>query len=544
MVKKTHKVLSLFLCLILALSAICAGTIAASAAAGDTVYVRLNNGWSQVYIYMWNSSSDTGTQWPGEKMQKSADGIYSYTYSKNFDYVIFNNGSGGNGNQTADLSYKNNGGDGKIYDLASGTWSTYTQATTKATAATTATKATTATSATTATTKPVSSSDTWVVYLDNQNGWSNPSCYAWNSSSDSNASWPGVTMTYVGDSVYKYTASKEYKNCIFSNGGSNQTTDLVAQNGGLYNNATGTWSTYDVSPLQVKSYSVDPTSGIYKGADVVVSAEAENESGATVYYSFSVTASNGSTTTLSDYSTANSATWTPSAAGTYTVNFNFKDSDGNENSRKTEVTVLDDAASVKPIIKSVSPANLNYISVGTSAVVSVKAGGGITGTNLLFYKYVVTNPDGTTNKPYYTLNSSYSFKPATNGTYKVQVYVQGSDNSTVSKTYTYTAINGSVPGTTAATIPTTTKATTPSTTKPTTTVATTTKPVVTGVEGDANRDGYLSILDASYLQCYLVELSGYTMTDETKSLCDLDKDGILTIKDATCIQKKLVDLPY
>ena len=61
--------------------------------------------------------------------------------------------------------------------------------------------------------------------------------------------------------------------------------------------------------------------------------------------------------------------------------------------------VKDDSALVKPIIKSVTPANLNLIKVNSTATVTVKAGGGKTGTNLLFYKYVVTDPNGAQNTP-------------------------------------------------------------------------------------------------------------------------------------------------
>ena len=45
MVRKHHKILSVILCLMLAITAISAGTVAAFAASGDTVYVKVNNGW-------------------------------------------------------------------------------------------------------------------------------------------------------------------------------------------------------------------------------------------------------------------------------------------------------------------------------------------------------------------------------------------------------------------------------------------------------------------------------------------------------------------
>ena len=43
MVKHQHKILSLFLCAALLVTALMCGTISAFASAGDTVYVKVNN---------------------------------------------------------------------------------------------------------------------------------------------------------------------------------------------------------------------------------------------------------------------------------------------------------------------------------------------------------------------------------------------------------------------------------------------------------------------------------------------------------------------
>ena len=54
MVKKDNtKIMCLVLCLMLAVSTVFVGVVSASAATGDTVYVRVNNGWSKVNCYMW-----------------------------------------------------------------------------------------------------------------------------------------------------------------------------------------------------------------------------------------------------------------------------------------------------------------------------------------------------------------------------------------------------------------------------------------------------------------------------------------------------------
>ncbi|MGN1203200.1 MAG: starch-binding protein, partial [Eubacterium sp.] len=306
--------------------------------------------------------------------------------------------------------------------------------------------------ATTAPSTP--SGDGATVYLQNDAGWSTLYCYMWNSSSDENGAWPGQPMTEIGDGVYMYTASKAYKSCIFNGGnGGPQTGDLTTMDGYIYNNSTKEWEVYDTSPLQVRAYTATPSTGIYTESEVVLSASAVNANGAAVSYKFSVTAPDGTISILSDFSSVNSVTWVPLSAGTYTINFDFKDTEGNENSRTSTITVGDDSALVKPIIKSVAPTDLSYIKANAAAQVTVKAGGGNTGTNLLFYKYIVTDPNGKKNIPYYTLNSSYSFTPVVEGTYTVQVYVQGSDNQTANKTYTYVATSGEIPSVPATTAP-------------------------------------------------------------------------------------------
>lgn len=531
MVKKQHRVMSLILCLLLAISTVFVGTIGAFATTGDTVYVRANNGWTDLYCYMWSDGSGSNANWPGVKMTKVEDDVYSYTLSGDYNKVIFNNNGGGS-KQTADLDYP---GSGKIYDLSNGTWSDYKKDPTTPTSPTT--PVTTA-PVTQPTTTPLGEGTT--VYLQNDNNWSTPYVYMWNSGSDSNHAWPGVAMTSIGDGVYTYVAPKEFKNCIFSNNGQSQTSDLTAKNGYIYNNKTGEWSIYDVNPLQVKSFSVNPETGIYKDSDLVISSLAHNVDGAEVSYKFSVKNSSGATTVLSDFSSTNSITWSPSAVGDYTIVFDFKDTEGNSNTREKAITVSDDSSLVNPVIKGVTPADLNLIKLGAKTTVSVKAGGGKTGTNLLFYKYVVTDPNGVKNTPYYTLNNTYSFVPETAGTYKVQVFVQGSDNTTINKTYTYTATGDVTDPTTQPTQPTTAKPTQPTTAKPTqpTTAQPTqpTTPVV--IKGDVNGDGVVNVDDASYLQKVVAEFPGFTTTLEVG---DMDNDGEITIKDVTVLQKYIVE---
>ena len=117
------------------------------------------------------------------------------------------------------------------------------------------------------------------------------------------------------------------------------------------------------------------------------------------------------------------------------------------------------------------------------------------------------------------------------GVYTVNVYVQGSDNTTINKTYKYTATNSDVTVPTTAPVPATT-APVPATTSP---VPTTTSPVV--VLGDVDGDGKLTVNDATYIQKYLAEFPEYSSI--SLKVGDVNGDGKISVKDATAIQLML-----
>ncbi len=83
------------------------------------VYFTDNGGtpWANVYTWIWTSSKNyTGGAWPGVPMTSSTvDGaiMWSYSFTTSDDMsgaqVIFNNGNGGAGNQTADFPFENEG---------------------------------------------------------------------------------------------------------------------------------------------------------------------------------------------------------------------------------------------------------------------------------------------------------------------------------------------------------------------------------------------------------------------------------------------------
>ena len=80
-------------------------------AANITLYYVNSTGWSKVNAYAWKNSTQAAiADWPGTaatKETKTMNGydVYSYTFdSSKADRIIFNNGSGGTGNQTDDLT--------------------------------------------------------------------------------------------------------------------------------------------------------------------------------------------------------------------------------------------------------------------------------------------------------------------------------------------------------------------------------------------------------------------------------------------------------
>ncbi|MER2080766.1 MAG: starch-binding protein [Ruminococcus sp.] len=545
MARKGHKFLCVVLFVALILTTALVGAFSAFAvtdeeaetvgASGDVVYVKVNNGWSNLHCYMWTDGQGNNAQWPGAAMQAVSDGVYAYTVTGNFSKIIFNNGNSGNGNQTSDMSYP---GGGKIYDLSAGSWSDYGDAPTPTQGQTT---------------PPVPGGEV-IVYFKNTANWSAPRCYMWTDNQGNNGTWPGVAMTNLGDGIWMYQTNQSFAKVIFNNGSSgsgNQTDDLALQNGKVFDFAAGKWEEFDTSALKITAFNADPSSDIYPNTDISLTASAQGSG--EVYYKYSVKNAAGSASVIADYSTVSSAVWTPTAAGTYTLTLDVKDADGNENSRSMSITVENDAQLKKPVIKSVYPANLNLVKRNANTTISVSAGGGQTGTNLLFYKYIISDPNGVENTPYYTLNSRLEYVFTKLGTYNVEVFVQASDNTTVSRTYTYT-VTDDLPDPTvrpttpvATTTPIVTQAPTqkptqaptqaPTTVRPTNPPTPTVSPTTTpsGYQvGDANKDHYVDIKDATYVQMYCAEYPEAKTIDKT--LADVNGDGKVTVVDATAIQ--------
>ena len=83
------------------------------------------SGWTKPYIYTWSGSTNECGAWPGATMQpvEGVEGLFCYGLSELPENVIFNNGNGGDGNQTADLVMPTDGKN--LYIYSGGSWSEY-----------------------------------------------------------------------------------------------------------------------------------------------------------------------------------------------------------------------------------------------------------------------------------------------------------------------------------------------------------------------------------------------------------------------------------
>ena len=121
MLKKAKSAVSIVLAVMMVISCFAFADLSVSAEEYKTVYFNNNEGWDEVYCFIWNNTG-SNAKWPGEKMELIGDNVWSYTVKTDATNIIFGNGGSGEGNQTEDLVLP---GDGYIYDSAAKEWSVY-----------------------------------------------------------------------------------------------------------------------------------------------------------------------------------------------------------------------------------------------------------------------------------------------------------------------------------------------------------------------------------------------------------------------------------
>jgi alpha-amylase len=187
----------------------------------NVAYIKLPSGWGEPYAYVYDESNGTvknNASWPGVKMTKVKDDIYSYEVDSSITnpLVIFTD---------KNQQYPLQGAQGlkvsgsMIYE--NGSWHEYKQ--------------------------DVITDN--VAYIELPSGWGEPYIYVYEESNGTvknNASWPGVKMTKVEGNVYCYKVESSFTNpmVIFTDG-KNQYPErsakgLVLKGSMIYSN--GTWT--------------------------------------------------------------------------------------------------------------------------------------------------------------------------------------------------------------------------------------------------------------------------------------------------------------
>ena len=209
--------------------------------------------WSTVYAYLYNSDSDKLESWPGvriDRTNKLSNNYYFIETERNrYKYIIFNNGNGGDNNQTVNLviphlsdalckrsnvNYVNNSKNNPYLNITVNTWLPYSDSS-------------------------VDSTNKKIIYFKPPSDWSSDiHAYFWGSNGDSEA-WPGPAMTNISGTDLYYvdasnTSTKTYTSIVFNdNNGTtykHKTGDLTLVSSSNYiytmgwtenNLATGSW---------------------------------------------------------------------------------------------------------------------------------------------------------------------------------------------------------------------------------------------------------------------------------------------------------------
>ncbi|MBE6051257.1 MAG: starch-binding protein [Clostridium sp.] len=162
----------------------------------NIAYIELPSGWGEPYAYVYDASTgkvQTNAAWPGVKMTKVRDNLYSYEVDSQMEKpkVIFTDNVRqypSQGQAGLDLNgsmiYKNNAW--QPYNNENPGEKEYPKL-----------------------------SGTNVAVIELPSGWGEPYAYVYDASTGKvqmNAAWPGVKMTKVGDNLYAYEVPAEYKN--------------------------------------------------------------------------------------------------------------------------------------------------------------------------------------------------------------------------------------------------------------------------------------------------------------------------------------------
>ena len=169
----------------------------------NIAYLQLPSGWDAPYAYVYNEAGAQNGTWPGVQMTSLGNGLYSYVVPDRIqDPMVIFYGGDNTRRYPADMEDGLSWTGSYIYDGSA--WKQYAGSiTVTPTPTATVTPTVTVTPTPTQGDSPIDGS--YDVYFTKPSGWgSTVYCYAYVDSTTSNATWPGVQMTSLGNNIYAY----------------------------------------------------------------------------------------------------------------------------------------------------------------------------------------------------------------------------------------------------------------------------------------------------------------------------------------------------
>ena len=367
------------------------------------VYFEKPASWNSginVYIYDGNTDTTIGAAWPGTAMKADGNNVYYYEFKPTASNVkvIFNDG--GNqapGSQMPGFDFENRG----YYNTAGMQRIVEKEENVDVTAVslnkTSATIKVGETVALSATVTPANATDPSIT---------------WSTSNASVATVSNGVVTGKSEGTVTITAT--------SSNGKTATASVKVEK-------------EDIVVTELTNKSTVSATAVNVGDTVTITGAA---SGGTTPYQFAYyykKSSSSSYTTIKNYSTSKTATFTPAAATTYNVLIKVKDADGSVARKEYKVTASSDPTPTTLTNKSTVSAT--SITLGSSVTVTGTATGGTSP-----YKYQVSAKKASAST--YTVLQDYSttrtvkFTPKAETSYNLKVVVKDSAGKTAAKTFT------------------------------------------------------------------------------------------------------------
>ena len=364
------------------------------------VYFEKPSDWGNtINIYMYDGGSNTtiGSAWPGTAMKSDGNGVYYYEYTPtgNLTKVIFNDGGRQvPGANQPGFDFENRGyytSAGFQYVVEKQNNVDVTSVTLNKTSASVEKGSTVTLSAAVAPSNATNKTITW------------------NSSNTAVATVSGGVVTGVAKGTATITAAS-------ANGVSASATITVTDSG----STTALTNSASVSAASVKT-----------GSTVTVKGAASGGTSPYQYAYYYKKSTASSFTTLKAYSTATSASFTPSAAGTYTVRVSVKDAQGTVKTKDMTVTVTSDTTT----LTNKSTVSAASITLGKSVTVTGAASGGTSPYSYGVY-YKKSSSSSYTTAQAYSTTKTVTITPGAATTYDIRVKVKDAKGTISTKDFT------------------------------------------------------------------------------------------------------------